>query len=45
MLIQKGEGGGEIKVNGFKFSTFIGCFPSDGAASMAVKGLILFMPV
>ena len=27
------------KLNGFKFGTFIGHFPSDGVASMAVKGL------
>ena len=27
--------------NGFKFGTFVGCFPSDGATSMAVKGLSL----
>ena len=26
-------------VNGFKFGTFIGCFPTDGAAILAVKGL------
>ena len=25
--------------NDFKFGTFIGCFPNDGGASMAVKGL------
>ena len=28
-------------LSGFKFGTVIGRFPSDGAASMAVKGLIL----
>ena len=33
---EKGGGGG---LNDFKFSTFIGRFPSDGAASMAVKEL------
>ena len=27
--------------NGFKFDTFTGRFPSDGAASMAVKGLTM----
>ena len=27
-------------LNGFKFGTLIGRFPSDDAASMAVKGLI-----
>ena len=26
-------------LNGFKFGTFIGRFPSDGAAGMSVKGL------
>ena len=26
-------------LNGFKFGTFIDRFPSDGAATMAVKGL------
>ena len=31
---------GGKKLNGFKFGTFIGRFPSGGAASMAVKGLI-----
>ena len=30
---------GEKSLNNFKFGTFTGCFPSDGAASMAVKGL------
>ena len=30
----------EVKsLNGFKFGTFIGRFPSDGAAGMTVKGL------
>ena len=33
---QGGEG-----VNGFTFVTFIGRFPSDGVASVAVKGLSL----
>ena len=28
-----------LSLNDFKFGTFIGRFPSDGAASMAVKGL------
>ena len=27
------------EINGFRFGTFVGRFPSDGAASMAVKGL------
>ena len=31
--------GGKKSLNGFKFCTFIGRFPSDGAASTAVKGL------
>ena len=30
---------GEKSLNDFKFGTFAGRFPSDGAASMAVKGL------
>ena len=30
---------GQKSLNGFKFGTFISRFPSDGAASMAVKGL------
>ena len=30
---------GQKSLNGFKFGTFIGRFPSDGEASMAVKGL------
>ena len=43
-----GGGGGEVcvcvwggggKLNDFKFVTFIGLFQSDGAESMAVKGL------
>jgi len=36
MLMQKR---GQKSLNGFKFGTFIGHFPSDGAASIAVKGL------
>ena len=35
----RGDGGGGL--NDFKFGTFIGRFPSDRAASMAVKWLIL----
>ena len=27
------------KIDGFKFGIFIGRFPSDGAANIAVKGL------
>ena len=34
----KGGGGGGL--NDFKSGTFIGRFPSDGAASTAAKGLI-----
>ena len=30
---------GGTGLNGFNFGTFIGRFPNDGAASMAVKGL------
>ena len=30
----------EKSLSGFKFGTFIGRFPSDGEASMAVKGLM-----
>ena len=30
---------GEKGLNDLKFGTFIGCFQSDGAASMGVKGL------
>ena len=33
--MQRGEGLDDVK-----FGTFTGRFPSDGAASMAVKGLI-----
>ena len=32
------KGGKDL--NDLKFGTFVGCFWSDGAASMAVKGLI-----
>ena len=32
-------GGGGGSLNGFKFGTSVGRFPSDGAANMAVKGL------
>ena len=35
--MRKGGGGGSP--NGFKLGTFIGRFPNDGTASMAVKGL------
>ena len=30
---------GGKSLNDFKFGTFVGCFPSDSAASVAVKGL------
>ena len=36
MLVHRGEEG----LNGLKFGTFTGRFRSNGAASMAVKGLI-----
>ena len=39
-----GDGGGGGRggsLNNFRFRTFIGHFPSDGAASLAVKGLIV----
>ena len=32
---------GRRSLNDFKFGTSVGCFLSDGAAGMAVKGLIL----
>ena len=35
MFIRRGEN----CLNEFKFGTFIGRFPSEGAASVAVKGL------
>ena len=31
---------GKKDLNGFKFGNSVGRFPSDGAATMAVKGLI-----
>ena len=34
---------GEKSRNDFKFGIFIGRFPSDGAANMAVEGLIDFL--
>ena len=39
-VLSCGLANGESR-NNFKFGTFIGRFPSDGAANMAVKGLIL----
>ena len=36
---------GEKSLNDFKFGTFAGRFPSDGAASMAVKGLSVTLTV
>ena len=30
-------------LHGFKFGTFVGRFPSDGSASVAVKGLIFLL--
>ena len=46
MLMQEGGwggggGGGEEGLNDFKFGTFISRFPSDGAAGMAMKRLML----
>ena len=37
MLTRKGK-----SLNGFKSGSFVGRFPSDGAARMAVKGLRYF---
>ena len=34
---------GQKSLNAFKFDTSRGRFPSDGSASMAVKGLIVIM--
>ena len=36
----KGGGGGGGSLNDLKFGTFVGLLPSDGVASMAVKGLM-----
>ena len=33
-------GRGPKSLNGFRFGTFIGRFPSDGVGSMVVKGLM-----
>ena len=35
-----GRGGGKKSLNDFKFGTVIGRFPGEGAASVAMKGLI-----
>ena len=40
----EGGGGGGRGVTDFKFGTFIGRFQSDGASSMAVKGLNWYFP-
>ena len=40
MLMRMGGGGGEGGLSDLKFGTFIGRFPGDGAARMALKGLI-----
>ena len=40
MLVGGGGGGGGRGGNDFKFGTFICGFPSDGAASVAVRGLM-----
>ena len=39
-MLKRSEGGGGGRLNDFNFGTFISCFPSDGVASMAVKGLV-----
>ena len=39
MLMGVGGEGGLKSLNDFKFGTSVGRFPSDGAASRAVKGL------
>ena len=36
---------GGKSLNNFRFGTFIGCFPSDDAASMALNGLSQLRPV
>ena len=38
--ISRARAKGGKSLSGLKFATFVGCVPSDGAASMAVKGLI-----
>ena len=38
-LFSRAHAQGGEELNGFKFATFIGRFPNDGAASMAEKGL------
>ena len=43
MLNRSWGGGGGGGLNDFKFGTFTGHFPSDGVASMAVKGLSPFL--
>ena len=40
-IISRAHAKGGRSVSGFKFGTFVCRFPSDGAASMAVKELIL----
>ena len=37
--ISRARAKGGKSLNNFKFGTFIGCFPSDHVASVAVKGL------
>ena len=38
-IISRARAKGGKSLNDFKLDTFVGCFPSDGAASMAVKKL------
>ena len=38
-ILSPAQAKGAKSLNGFKFGTFIGRFPSDGATNMAVKGL------
>ena len=38
-IFSRAHAKGGTGLSDFKFGTFIGGFPSDGAASMAVKGL------
>ena len=44
-VLSRAHAAEEISLNDFKFATFIGRFPSDGAASMAVKGLMFHLTV
>ena len=44
-IVSRAHAEGEKSLNNFKFGTFIGCFPSDDVASMALKGLSQLRPV